>query len=403
MNGVAGPSAAAGGPLSGLLVVALEQAVAAPLCTRHLGDLGARVVKIENRDGGDFTRDYDESVRGMSAAFVWLNRNKESVTLDLKHPAGRDLLDRLLCRADVFVQNLAPGAAARLGLDAASLVAVHPRIVAVDMSGYGEGGPLEHKRSYDLLVQAEAGSCSVTGVPGAYAKPGIPVADVGSAMYAYSSILAALYQRELTGRGTAISVSMMDTIAEWMGPFLHYTLHTGEERQPNGISSPTVAPYGSYPTSDQQTVVLGTTNDREWQRLATELLGRPDLAADPRFGSNDARCRLRAELDAVIAAWTCERTLEAVQRLADAAGIGNARLNTVRDVLDHPQLTERGRWHEVDSPVGPVPVLATPPVSPSWATRMEPIPGLGEHTDALLAELGCSADDIRALHADEVV
>jgi crotonobetainyl-CoA:carnitine CoA-transferase CaiB-like acyl-CoA transferase len=384
-------------PLDGVRVVTFEQAVAAPLCTRHLADLGARVVKVENPRGGDFTRAYDTAVNGLASTFVWLNRNKESLTLDVKHPSAQPVLDRLLGRADVVVQNLAPGAAARIGVDDATLTARLPRVVAVDMSGYGTGGPLAHKRAYDLLVQCEAGSCAITGRPGEWAKPGIPFADVGSGVYAFSSILAALLARAQTGQGTAISVSMFDTIAEWMGFALNYTSYTGLEREPNGLSSPTVAPYGAYPTGDGQTVVLGTTNDQEWQRFALQLLDRPDLAADERYATNADRCARRAELDPVIAAWTANHPLDELRARADAAGIGNARLNSVPDVIAHRQLVERDRWRDVESEVGPLRALLPPFESPDWKPRMDGVPALGQHTQPVLRDLGFTTAEIAEL------
>jgi itaconate CoA-transferase len=390
-------------PLEGLLVVAFEQAVSAPICTRHLGDLGARVIKVENPNGGDFTRTYDDAVRGLAGPFVWLNRNKESLTLNTKHPASAEILDRLLSRADVAIQNLAPGAAARLGVDAASLVARYPRMVAVDISGYGVGGPLDHKRAYDLLAQSEGGSCAVTGTEGNYAKPGIPIADVGTGLYALSSILAALYARDRTGEGAAIAVSLFDTIAETIGMSLHYTVHTGIDREPNGVSSPAVAPYGAYATSDDAMVVLGTTNDAEWQRFATQLLDRPDLATDPRYATNQLRCQERDELDAVIAKWAATRTIAEVQAAADKAQIGNARFNRVSDLREHPQLVDRGRWVDVDSPVGAVPVVLPPPISSGWSMRLDAIPALGQHTEAVLADLGFDAAAIAAFRSDGVV
>jgi itaconate CoA-transferase len=390
-------------PLEGLLVVTFEQAVAAPLCTRHLADLGARVVKVENPSGGDFTRGYDTAVNGLASYFVWLNRNKESLTLDVKHPAARTVLDRLLKRADIVVQNLAPGAAGRIGVDAVSLRTQYPRIVGVDMSGYGVGGPLAAKRAYDLLVQAEGGSCAITGWPDQPAKPGIPVADVGAAMYALSGILGALFARERTGSGTAISVSMFDTITEWMGFSLMYTKYTGRERPPNGLSSPMVAPYGAYPTRDGHTIVLGTTNDQEWERLARQLLERDDLADDPRYATNADRCARRAELDPIIAEWTARHPLGELQSRADAVGIGNARLNSVPDVVDHAQLAERNRWRDVRSPAGPVQALLPPFSSPDWDPRMDGVPGLGEHVSAVLADLGFTANEIDQLRSDRVV
>jgi crotonobetainyl-CoA:carnitine CoA-transferase CaiB-like acyl-CoA transferase len=390
-------------PLDGILVVALEQAVAAPLATRHLAELGARVIKVEPPGRGDFTREYDDVVRGLAAHFVWVSRGKESLTLDLKSERGIELLHRLLAKADVLVSNLGPGAIDRLGLGSAQLGERYPRLITVTVSGYGDGGSLDHKRAYDLLAQSEAGSCAITGRPGQPVKPGIPIADVGTAMYAYSSILAALYNREHTGRGTAISVSLFDTVIEFMGYALNHALHTGYDQPPNGLSSPSVAPYGAYPTSDGQTVVLGTTNDAEWQRLAGRMLGRPDLAENPRYAHNSDRLRHRAEIDQEIAAWCARHELAAIQAAADASGIGNARFNTPSEVLAHPHLSQRGRWREVDSPAGPLPVLLPPPVVADWDPQVGPVPALGAHTDHILAGLGLSEQDIAALRNDQVV
>ena len=390
-------------PLEGLLVVGIEQAVAAPLATRHLADLGARVVKIENPKGGDFARDYDDAVKGIAAHFVWCNRGKESLTLDLRSDAGAEVMELLLAKADVLIQNLAPGAAERRGLAAAQAVARHPRLIAVDISGYGAGGPLAQRRAYDLLVQSETGSCSVTGRPGAPAKPGVPVADVGGAMYAFSSVLAALYERERTGKGAAISVALFDTATEWMGYPLHYTMGTGIEQEPVGVGSPAVAPYASFVSSDGATIVLGTTNDAEWNRLATIALERPDLAADPAYAKNAQRVARRGELDPVIAAWAAERTTAEIETKLDEAGIGHGKLNGVQDLIDHPQLSERGRWTRVGSPVGDLDVVLPPPVSPNWTFELGPVPGLGEHTDAVLAWLGLDNERIGQLHRDGVV
>jgi itaconate CoA-transferase len=374
-------------PLAGITVLALEQAVAAPLCTRHLADLGARVIKIEHPAGGDSARHYDSTVRGMAAHFVWLNYGKESAALDLADAADREVFTRLLDRADVLVSNLAPGALGRLGLAPAALAEFRPRLIVVDISGYGTGGPLDHKRAYDLLVQAEGGSCSITGRPGQPAKPGIPIADIATALYAYSAVLAALYDRERTGRGAVVPIAMLDVVGEMMGFALNQVLHGGEEPQPAGMGSPMVAPYGAYPTADGQTAVLGTTSDREWRRLAAELLGREDLAADPRFAHNEDRVRLRAELDEILGAWCAERDLADIQRRADAAAIGNSRLNGVRDLAEHPQLAARGRWRQVGSPVGPVPALLPPALSCQWEAACGPVPALGADTDAIRAEV----------------
>jgi len=399
------------GPLAGITVVALEQAVSAPMCSRALADFGARVIKVENPDGGDFARYYDDVVcgpGGQAAHFVWVNRGKESVTLDLKSEAGRDVLHRLLDRADVLVSNLAPGATARLGLSPEQMAHRHPNVIAVEIDGYGAGGPLSHKRAYDLLVQAESGVCSVTGNPGAPAKPGPPVADVTTGLYAALSIMALLVDRKGAGAqpdlpAPSVSVSLFDTMAEMMGYHLTYARHSGIDQQPLGMSSPAVAPYGAYPTADGHTVVLGTTNDREWQRLARELLGRNDLADDPRFAGNADRVANRAVLDEAIAAWCAANTLTHIQDAADAAGIGNARYNTPSDVLAHPQLDQRDRWHSIDTPNGPIPSLLPPPVIAGYRPPMGAVPGLGEHTDAVLDELGLTGEEIVALRVDGVI
>ncbi|WP_028936029.1 CaiB/BaiF CoA transferase family protein [Pseudonocardia spinosispora] len=391
------------GPLDGIVVVALEQAVSAPLCTRHLAELGARVIKIEPPGRGDFTRDYDDVARGLAAHFVWVGRGKESLTLDLKSERGIELLHRLLAGTDVLVSNLGPGAMGRLGLGAEQLEERYPRLVIMTISGYGTGGTLDQKRAYDLLAQAEAGSCAITGWPGQPVKPGIPIADVGTAMYAYSSILAALYDRERTGRGAAIAVSLFDTVVEFMGYALNHSLHSGHDQPPNGMSSPSVAPYGGYPTSDGETVVLGTTNDSEWRRLAGGLLGRPDLADDPRYARNADRLRHRDEIDAEITAWCSQRTLADVQAQADAAGIGNARYNMPADVVSHTHLRERDRWRDVDSPVGTLPVVLPPPVISGWEPTMGAIPDIGEHTDTVLAGLGVTSEEIEILRQQRVI
>lgn len=387
---MAGPA-----PLAGVTVVALEQAVSAPMCTRALADFGARVIKVENPDGGDFARYYDDVVHGQAAHFVWVNRGKESVTLDLKSEAGLNILHRLLDGADVLVSNLAPGATARLGLSAADMAARHPNVITLEIDGYGAGGPLSHKRAYDLLVQAESGVCSVTGNPGAPAKPGPPVADVTSGLYAALSIMALLIGRRTPA--PSVTVSLFDTMAELMGYHLTYARHSGVDQQPLGMSSPAVAPYGAYPTADGHTVVLGTTNDREWQRLARELLGRDDLAADPRFAGNAGRVEHRAVLDEAIGKWCAGHDLEHIQKAADAAGIGNARYNVPSEVLAHPQLSDRDRWRRIDTPAGPIPSLLPPPVIAGYDPPMGAVPGLGEHTEKVLGELGFADTDITVL------
>lgn len=386
------------GLLDGITVVAVEQAVSAPFCTRTLADLGARVIKIEPPGRGDFTRDYDDVVGGLAAHFVWLARGKESVTLNLKHPAGLDLLHRLLARADVMVSNLGPGATTRLGIDRAALASVYPQLITLEITGYGSAGPLAHKRAYDLLVQAESGACAITGWEGQPAKPGPPMADACTGLYGAVTILAALHDRGRRGRGRTAELSMFDAMVDLMGYTLHHTRATGVDQVAVGMGSPAVAPYGAYPTADGQTVVLGTTNDAEWLRLAA-MIGRPDLGADPRYTRNPDRVAARAALDQVIAEWCAARPLAAIQQAADAAAIGNARYNTASDVLAHEQMSSRGRWRKVDTPAGPVLSALPPPVISGTEPGLGAIPGLGEHTVPVLGELGCTAEQIVALRA----
>ncbi|MFI5427204.1 CaiB/BaiF CoA transferase family protein [Aeromicrobium sp. UC242_57] len=326
------------GPLDGVLVVALEQAVSAPFASRHLADMGARVIKIERVGEGDFARDYDDEVRGMASHFVWVNRNKESLALDVKSPAGRAVLDDLIDRADVVIQNLAPGTAERMGLTASQLVEQHPRLIAVDISGYGQGGPYETKRAYDLLVQAETASISTTGWADRPAKPGIPIADLTAGMYAYSSILAALYERERTGQGRAIGVSLFDAISEWMGYSIYYTSASGKRHEPNGISHPSLSPYESFATSDGRLVVLGVQNDREWERLARDVLQQPELATDPRFATGTARTAHRDQVTAICAEVMAKHTLDEAIEVLDAAGVACGRVNYSDELVSHPQL-----------------------------------------------------------------
>lgn len=386
------------GPLAGVTVVALEQAISAPMCTRVLADFGARVIKIETPAGGDFARHYDDVVNGLAAHFVWANRNKESVALDLKTAGGLDVLHRLLERADVLVSNLAPGSTARLGIAPQQLHDQHPDVIAVEIDGYGSGGPLSAKRAYDLLVQAESGSCAVTGYPGMPAKPGPPIADISSGLYSALSIMALLYSRtQGNRRGAAVNVSLFDTMMDLMGYPLTYTQHAGIDQHPLGMSSPAVAPYGAYQTADGQTVVLGTTNDREWQRLARDIIDRPDLAADPRFASNSSRVAHRDVLDAAIENWCAAHNLDHIQKTADAAGIGNARYNLPSEVLGHPQLSARDRWRTVSTAAGPIQAILPPPIIEGYEQPMGPVPGLGEHTDAVLTEIGLSGQEISRL------
>ncbi|MFF4232207.1 CaiB/BaiF CoA transferase family protein [Streptomyces sp. NPDC001820] len=391
-------------PLDGITVVAVEQAVSAPFATRQLADLGARVIKIERPDGGDFARGYDTAARGLASHFVWCNRGKESIAVDLKDPRGLEIVRQLVAEADVFVQNLAQGAAARLGLDAATLCAAHPRLIAVDISGYGAEGPYAHKRAYDMLVQCEAGLVSVTGTEEQPVKAGIPAADIAAAMYAFSGVLAALLRRGTTGAGGPVEVSMLESLAEWMGHPLHYGMHGGEAPARTGVAHAVISPYDAYPTADGGQVLLSVQNDREWRRLADQVLGRPELGDDPVFATNTARTANREKTDAVVAeALARLGTDEAIARL-EAAGIACARLNSVRDVAGHPQLAARDRWREVDSPVGPLRALLPPITLPGGTeARMGAVPALGEHTDALLSALGMTDEGTAALRRDGVV
>lgn len=394
------------GPLAGITVIAMEQAVSAPMCTRVLADFGARVIKIENPRGGDFARDYDDVVNGLAAHFVWANRGKESVTLNLKSPTGMDVLHRLLSGADAFVSNLAPGATARLGLGPEDLRKRHPQVISVEIDGYGPGGPLSDKRAYDLLVQAESGSCAATGYPGMPAKPGAPVADITTGLYSALSIMALLLGRARNGAADAapaVAVSLFDTMTDIMGYHLTYTQHSGIDQEPLGMSSPAVAPYGSFSTGDGQTVVLGTTNDREWQRLAREIIERPDLADDPRFATNQQRCAHRDELNAAIQSWCAQRDLDDIQRTADAAGIGNSRYNKPSEVIAHPHLKARDRWRQVGTPNGEIAALLPPPVISGLELGMGAVPGLGEHTDHVLREIGYTAEQVVALRGEGAI
>ncbi|MEN4474451.1 CaiB/BaiF CoA-transferase family protein [Mycolicibacterium cosmeticum] len=393
-------------PLAGITVIAMEQAVSAPMCTRVLADFGARVIKIENPVGGDFARDYDDVVLGQAAHFVWANRGKESVTLNLKTPAGMEVLHRLLDGADAFVSNLAPGATARLGLSPDDLKVRHPQVVSLEIDGYGPGGPLSHKRAYDLLVQAESGSCASTGHAGMPAKPGAAVADISTGLYSALSIMALLLGRARAGHAgpaPSVAVSLFDTMTDIMGYQLTYTQHSGVDQTPLGMSSPAVAPYGSFATRDGQTVVLGTTNDREWQRLAREIIDRPDLADDPRFATNPDRCAHRAEIDDAIESWCARHDLDHIQQTADRAGIGNSRYNLPSEVIAHPHLRARDRWRDVATPNGTIEALLPPPVISDFEMGMGAVPGLGEHTDAVLRELGYAADAVALLRTDGAI
>ncbi|MGX1406895.1 CaiB/BaiF CoA transferase family protein [Streptomyces sp. SAI-097] len=389
-------------PLRGVTVVSLEQAIAAPYASRQLADLGARVIKVERPGAGDFARAYDSRVRGLSSHFVWVNRNKESVTLDFKDPRGLELLRRLVAGADVFLQNLAPGAAARAGLGAHELRAAHPGLIVCDVSGYGAPGPYADRKAYDLLVQSEAGLLSVTGTPDDMAKAGIPVSDIAAGMYAYSSILAALLERGRTGRGAHLDVSMLEATVEWLGFPLYYSFDGAPPPPRAGAAHATIYPYGPFTAGDGKVVMTAVQNEREWHGFCAGFLGRPELAEHPHYATNADRDAHRAELGAVISARFAELTSTEAIALLDAVPVANARVNTLTEVWDHPQLAARGRLHEVPTPAGPVPAMA-PPGPTGRAPRMEAVPALGEHTRAVLGGLGLSEEDIDVLAADGVV
>ena len=386
-------------PLDGITVVSLEQAVAAPFASRQLADLGARVIKIERPKVGDFARDYDTTVKGLCSHFVWLNRSKESLTLDVKHPAAKEILAQLIARSDVFIQNLAPGAARRLGLSADALLAAHPGLIVCDISGYGDSGPYAHKKAYDLLVQSETGVLSVTGTTETPSKVGISIADIATGMYAYSGVLTALLQRGKTGRGGRVEVTMFEALGEWMTYPLYYAHFGGTAPTRTGPDHATIVPYGGYRAGDGKNVMLGLQNEREWVVFCDKVLGRPALAADPRYDSNAKRNARRAEIVAIIEDAFSKLTAEQVVAKLDSAGIANARINTPEEVWDHPQLRARNRWREMGSPAGPLPAPLPPATISGIEARMDPVPAVGEHTERILAELGYGRTDIDALRA----
>lgn len=390
-------------PLDGVTVVTLEHAIAAPFCTRQLADLGARVIKIERPGTGDFARAYDERVQGMASHFVWTNRSKESLTLDVKHPDAQKVLAQLLETADVLVQNLAPGAAARLGLSFEKLHEKHPRLIVCDISGYGADGPYRDKKAYDLLIQSESGFLSVTGSSDAPAKAGCSIADIAAGMYAYTNILAALMQRGKTGVGSHIDVSMLESMVEWMGYPLYYAYEGAAAPPRAGAAHATIYPYGPFPAGDGRNVMLGLQNEREWAAFCTSVLRQPALAADARFASNSRRVANREELRALIVQAFAALTSEQVVQRLEAAQIANAAVNEMRDVWAHPQLQGRGRWTEVETPAGPIPALLPPGRTGAYAPRMDGVPGLGQHADAILHELGWSQDGIAALRREGAI
>ena len=390
-------------PLKGITVVALEQAVAAPFATRQLADLGARVIKIERPHGGDFARGYDTTVKGLSSYFVWLNRSKESLTLDLKHKESGPILARLLERADVFVQNLAPGAAGRIGVGAADLRVRYPRLIVCNVSGYGTSGPYAAKKAYDLLVQSEVGLVSITGTDSSPVKVGISIADIAAGMYGFSGVLAALIERATTGQGATVNVSLFDSLAEWMSAPVYYTKYGGTAPARTGANHASIAPYGPFQSGDGRDVYLGIQNEREWQRFCGDVLGRPALGADERFNTNSRRVEHREALHQQINAVFATLPEDEIIRRLESAQIAFARMNSIEAFLDHPQLASRGRWREVDSPAGRIDALLPPMGLDGADPAMRAVPALGEHSDAILDELGFDLNAIARLRAQGVV
>lgn len=384
-------------PLDGITVISLEHAVAAPFCTRQLADLGARVIKVERPGSGDFARGYDQRVKGQSSHFTWINRSKQSLALDVKQPLAKSALLELLKTADVLVQNLAPGAAARMGLSYDELKAHNPRLIVCDISGYGADGPYRDKKAYDLLIQSEAGFLSVTGTPDTPSKSGISVADIAAGMYAYTNILAALMLRGKTGEGSHIDVSMLEAMGEWMGYPMYYAYDGAPPPPRTGASHASIYPYGPFQAGDGKTVMLGLQNEREWKAFCATVLLQPDIAIDTRFDSNAQRNANRAALQAVIVETFAALTAEQVVARLEAAGIANARVNDMADLWRHPQLQARERWRIVATPEGDVPALLPPGVNSAFDYRMEPVPAVGQHNATILAELGWSAEQAAAL------
>jgi len=390
-------------PLDGITVVSLEHAVAAPLCTRHLADMGARVIKIERPGAGDFARGYDERVRGLSSHFVWTNRSKESLALNLKQPEATDIMARLLASADVLVQNLAPGAAARLGLSFDTLHETYPRLIVCDISGYGAGGPYQDKKAYDLLIQSESGFVSVTGSAHAPAKAGCSIADIAAGMYAYSAILNALLLRGKTGVGSHLDVSMLEAMVEWMGYPMYYAFDGAAPPPRAGAAHATIYPYGPFPVGDGATIMLGLQNEREWRVFCEAVLGEPGLADDDRFSSNSRRVANREALAELINTAFAALDADAVTARLEAAQIANARVNDMAGVWAHPQLRARNRWRDVDSPAGVLPALLPPASSNAFTPRMGSVPGVGEQSEAVLTGLGYETADIVRFREREVI
>ena len=390
-------------PLDGITVVALEHVIAAPFCTRQLADLGARIIKIERPGDGDFARGYDTQVEGMSSHFVWVNRSKESITLDLKQDAALAVLKSLLKTADVFIQNLAPGAAARMGLTAQALQKDNPGLILCSISGYGNDGPYRDKKAYDLLIQSEAGFLSITGTPETPSKAGNSIADIAAGMYAYTNILAALLQRGKTGKGTVIDISMLEALSEWMSFPMYYAYKGANPPPRNGASHATIYPYGPFKAGDGKTVMLGLQNEREWAQFCEIVLENPALAQDDRFDRNFKRNEKRTELLEIIDACFSQMTAEQLIARLEKAQIANARLNDMEGLWKHEQLKARHRFTEVGTPNGTVAALLPPGLNDSYDYRMDPVPAVGEHTNAILTELGMSSTEIEALRAQGAI
>jgi len=390
-------------PLDGITVVSLEHAIAAPFCTRQLADLGARIIKVERPGGGDFARAYDKQVKGLSSHFVWVNRSKESLTLDLKQASALRVLKTLLKTADVLVQNLAPGAAARMGLTAELLQKENPQLILCDISGYGNNGPYRDKKAYDLLIQSEAGFLSVTGTPESPSKAGNSIADIAAGMYAYTNILAALLQRGKTGKGTVIDISMLESLSEWMSFPLYYAYDGADAPPRNGASHATIYPYGPFEAGDGKTVMLGLQNDREWVQFCEIVLESPTLAQDERFANNFKRNEKRTELLEIINACFSKLTSEQLIARLEQAQIANAHLNDMEGLWKHEQLKARNRWTEVGTPNGSIAALLPPGLNDTYDYRMDPVPAVGEHTDGILKELGLADSDIASMRASGAI
>ena len=390
-------------PLEGITVVSLEHAIAAPFCTRQLADLGARVIKVERPGVGDFARGYDDRVHGLASHFVWTNRSKESLTLDVKHPEAEKIFDALLTEADVLVQNLAPGAAARLGLSFDALHEKYPRLIVCDISGYGDSGPYRDKKAYDLLIQSESGFLSITGSQDEPAKAGCSIADISAGMYAYSNILAALIQRAKTGKGSRVEVSMLESMAEWMSYPLYYAIDGASPPPRSGAAHATIYPYGPFTAGDGKVVMLGLQNEREWATFCDKVLLQPELASDARYASNKKRTAAREEVKALVEQAFSKLDAAQVEARLEGAGIANARVNDMHDLWQHEQLKARGRWVQIDSPAGKLPALLPPGLPGDVEPRMDAVPALGQHTAAILTGLGYTAADIARLQGERAI